>query len=117
MPVKAPVRAQRVYARVTGGSRQLWCPDCGCFIYVRVPLWTVVVKVSCSSCEAVFYWGSTLWRPGPGVDDVPPDILAPQFADVQLTRRKQGRPVNQLRVLQADGSWLPLSNLPKVPKP
>lgn len=105
MPCKAPVRAQRVYARVTGGSRQLWCPDCGTFINHKAPVWSILIRVDCQNCQAVFYWGSTLYRPAPGALDIPDDVIAPQFADVYPTRRHKGQPINKLRQLKADGSW------------
>jgi len=108
MPAKAPVRANRVYARVCGGSRQLWCPDCGTLINHKQPVWQVLVRVTCQSCDAVFYWGSTLYRPAPGVLDVPDDVLTPQFADVYPSARRKGQPVNRLRQLNPDGSWTEL---------
>lgn len=107
MPIKAPVRQTKVYARVTGGSRQLWCPMCGAFNYHKAPLWEVLVKVRCSSCLQIYYWGSVLYMPANSACmDTPPDVIAPQFADVQLRRRRKGQPVNKLRRLSDDGlSW------------
>ena len=108
MPVKAPVRATKVYARVTGGARQLWCPDCGVLINHKQPRWQILTRVICQNCDAVFYWGSTLYRPAPGVQDTPDDVVAPQFADVWPTCRRNGEPINRLRQLNADGTWTEL---------
>ena len=107
MPRRAPCPiAPQVYARVTGGTRQVWCPRCGCFNHRKIPPYEVVVRMQCTTCGLVFYWGSTLYLLNDSnATDMPPDCVTPLFADVQLAGRRKGEPVNRLRTLNLDGSW------------
>lgn len=106
MPVRSPAKNAKVYARVTGGSRQFWCPDCGHFNNSKVPVWSILCRVQCTSCQAVFLWGSVLYRPYNAAGQATPDdVYAPQFADVQPDKVTKHEPINRLRTLNADGTW------------
>ena len=114
MPTKPPDRATKVYARVVGGSRQAYCPDCGYLIVQKVPVTQHVTVIICRHCDARFYWGVTLYRPPMGVCVPPEDVLVPQFADVYPSRIASGTPINSLRQLSEDGlSWTPIDHTTK----
>ena len=106
MPAKAPVRATKVYARVVGGSRQAYCPDCGTLMYLKVPVTQQVNVITCKNCAARYYWGTVLWRVPFGVSDPPCDVYAPQFASIPPVRAKSGQAINSLKTLGPDGvTW------------
>ena len=98
----------KVYARVIGGRREVWCPRCNTFCSDQ-PTNKVIVKTQCKHCGQVIYWGSIIYLPAQGASPEPDDVLAPLFGEIHPERIRRGQPVNRLRQLSADGlSWTEL---------
>lgn len=95
-------RPAMVYARTVGGRHEMWCPDCGTFISRKGG---VIVRIECKHCGSVFYWGHVLYRPAPGAQPNPPDVIQPLFAELHPDKIRKGQPVNRLRKLNPDGTW------------